>query len=112
MKEITWNEFETVELRVGTVIKVEDYPEARNPAYKITVDFGEAIGIKKSSAQVTDFYGKDELMGKQIIGVVNFPKKQIGKFMSEFLLTGFYDENKKVILAVPDKKIHNGAKLG
>jgi tRNA-binding protein len=92
-KEITWSEFESVELRVGTIIRAEDYPEARKPAYKIWVDFGSEIGIKQSSAQITVHYTREELIGKQIIGVVNFPVKQIGKFMSEFLCTGFYRED-------------------
>ena len=112
MKEITWNDFEMIELRTGTVIQVEDFPEARNPAYKITVDFGEEIGIRKTSAQVTDLYSKEDLLGKQISGVVNFPKKQIGPFMSEFLLTGFIQKDKSVVLCVPDKKCENGLKLG
>lgn len=96
-----------VELRSWTVINVEDFPEARNSAYKITVDFWEKIWIKKSSAQVTDLYSKQDLLGKQILWVVNFPKKQIGKFMSEFLLTWFVQDDKSVVLAVPDKKIEN-----
>ncbi|MDA3840589.1 MAG: tRNA-binding protein [Patescibacteria group bacterium] len=111
MKEITWNEFDRVELCVGTIIEVNDFPEARKPAYKITVDFGEEIGIKKSSAQITELYTKDELAGKQIIGVVNFPPKQIGPFISEFLITGFVQDGGEVVLAVPDKKLVNGKKL-
>lgn len=111
MKEITWNEFEIVELRSWTVIDVQDYPEARNPAYKITVDFGKEIWIKKTSAQVTDLYSIDELLWKQITWVVNFPNKQIGKFMSEFLLTWFIQEDNTVVLAVPDKKIDDWLKL-
>ena len=110
-KQISWDEFEKVELRVGTIINVEDFPEARKPAYKVTVDFGEEIGIKKSSAQITDLYSKEDLMGKQIIGVVNFPPKQIGPFTSEFLMTGFTQENGEVVLAVPDKVSINGVKL-
>ncbi|MFQ5934847.1 MAG: tRNA-binding protein [Acidiferrobacterales bacterium] len=112
MKEISWGDFEKVELRVGTVIKVEDFPEARKPAYKVTADFGEEIGVKKASAQITHVYGKDELIGKQIVGVVNFPSKQIGPMRSEFLLTGFYREDGAVVIAVPDKDVPNGAKLG
>ena len=111
MKEITWNDFEAVELRTGTIIEVEDFPEAKNPAHKVKADFGEEIGIKKSSAQITHLYTKEELLGKQIIGVVNFPPKQIGPFRSEFLITGFFQEDKSVILAVPDKKVANGLKL-
>lgn len=112
MKSISWNDFEQVELRIGTVLEVSDFPEARKPAYKLIVDFGDEIGIRKSSAQITHHYSKEELVGKQVIGVVNFPKKQIGPFISECLVTGFYDEDGKVILAIPDKPIKNGSKLG
>lgn len=112
MKEISWNDFEQVELRTGTITDVDDFPEARKPAYKLTIDFGEEVGIRTSSAQITFHYTKEELVGKQIIGVVNFPKKQIGPFMSECLVTGFYDSNGEVILALPDKKVANGSKLG
>jgi len=111
MEQITWNEFERVEIRVGTIIDVQDYPEAKIPAYKITADFGNEIGIKKSSARITTLYTKEELLNKQIIGVVNFPPKQIGPFSSEFLCAGFYREDKSVVLAVPDKEIPNGSKL-
>lgn len=112
MKEISWNEFEQVELRVGTVVEVEDFPEARKPAYKIKVDFGGDIGVKKTSAQVVALYTKEELLGRQIIGVVNFPVKQIGPVRSEFLLTGFYRDAETVVLAVPEREVPNGAKLG
>ena len=112
MKEITWKEFENVELRVGTILSVEDFPAARKPAYILTVDFGNEIGIKKSSAQITHHYSKEHLIGKQVVGVVNFPEKQIGPMMSQCLITGFYDENGHVILAVPDKSLPNGKKLG
>ena len=112
MNNITWQEFEKVELRVGTILQAEDFPEAKIPAYKITVDFGAEIGIKKSSARITNLYTKEELINKKIIGVVNFPPKQIGPFISEFLCTGFYREDGSVVLAVPDKEIENGAKLG
>jgi tRNA-binding protein len=111
MKQISWTDFEQIELRVGTIIEVEDFPEARKPAYKVKVDFGPDIGVKKSSAQVTDFYSKEELLGKQIVGVVNFPPKQIGPMRSEFLLTGFYRDD-GVVLAVPEREVPNGAKLG
>lgn len=107
---ITWDDFEKVELRVGTIIEVADFPEARKPAYKMVVDFGDEVGVKKTSAQITGLYTKEELVGKQIVGVVNFPVKQIGPFQSEFLCTGFYRED-GVVLAVPDKNIENGAKL-
>ena len=112
MKEISWNDFEQVELRVGKVIGVRDFPEARKPAYIVSVDFGPEIGIKKSSAQVTDLYTKDNLMGRQIVAVVNFPPKQIGPFMSEFLLTGFTREDGSVILAIPEREAELGSKLG
>lgn len=112
MKKINWQEFEQVELRVGTILEVENFPEARKPAYKLKIDFGEEIGIRKSSAQITHHYTKEELKGKQIIGVVNFPDKQIGPFISECLITGFYDKNGHVVLAIPDKEINNGVKLG
>lgn len=111
MKEISWSDFESVELRVGTVVKTEAFPEARKPAYKLWVDFGDEIGVKQSSAQITDHYTKEDLVGKQIIGVVNFPPKQIGPFMSEFLTTGFIQDDGTVILARPDKNVTNGSKL-
>lgn len=110
MQEITWTDFEKVELRVGTVLEAADFPEARRPAYKLTVDFGE-FGLKKSSAQITKHYTKEALIGQQVIGVINFPKKQIGPFMSEFLVTGFADENGDIVLATVDKKLPNGSKL-
>lgn len=111
MEKISWQDFEKVELRVGTIIEADDFPEARKPAYKLLVDFGPDIGIKKSSAQITHHYTKEQLIGKQIVGVVNFPEKQIGPFMSQCLVTGFYDESGNVVLGVPDKKIENGKKL-
>ncbi len=111
MEEISWKDSEKIELRVGTIIEVLDFPEARKPAYKLFIDFGNEIGIKKSSAQITDLYSKKDLLNKQIIAVVNFPPKQIGTFMSECLVTGFVQENKNVVLAVPDKKVKNGTKL-
>ena len=111
MQEITWQEFENVELRVGTVVRAEPYPEARKPAYKVWVDFGPEIGEKKSSAQITSHYTPEELIGRQVVGVVNFPVKQIGKFASEFLLTGFPRQDGSIILAVPDKDVPNGSKL-
>ena len=111
MEQISWNDFEKVELRVGTIISVEDFPEAKKSAYKITADFGE-FGTKKSSAQIVTLYTKEELVGKKILGVINFPNKQIGPFQSEFLTTGFYREDGSVVLAVPDKEVPNGSKLG
>lgn len=112
MDQISWNDFERVELRVGTIISVDDFPEARKAAYKIKADFGDEIGVKQSSAQITTHYSKDELLGKQIIGVINFPPKQIGPFVSEFLVTGFYREDGSVILVMPERRVPNGAKLG
>lgn len=108
---ITWEEFEKVEIRVGTIVEVEDFPEARRPAYKIKVDLGEELGVKKSSAQVTELYTKEELRGLQVICVCNFPPKQIGKYMSEVLVTGFYTDEKKVVLSTVERKVPNGARL-
>ena len=110
MEEIGWADFERVEIRVGTVMDVEQFPEARSPAYKLLVDFGEA-GVKKSSAQITRLYGREELVGKQVIGVLNFPRKQIGRFFSEVLITGFADETGAIVLAVPERPVPNGARL-
>ena len=112
MQQISWDQFEAVEIRVGRITEVEDFPEARKPAYKITVDFGPEFGIRRSSAQLVDLYTKDELLGRQIVGVVNFPPKQIGPMRSEFLVTGFYLEDGSVILAVPEREAPLGAKLG
>jgi tRNA-binding protein len=112
MESITWADFERVELRVGTVVAAEDFPEARKPAYKLTVDFGEEVGVRRSSVQITALYSKEELVGKQVIGIVNFPGKRIGPFLSECLITGFYREDGTVVLAVPDKPVPDGSKLG
>ena len=111
MKDISLDEFKAVELRAGRVLKVEAFPEARKPAWKISVDFGSSIGIKKTSAQITDLYSPEDLVGRQIIGVVNFPPRQIGPFMSEFLLTGFYRDDGSVVIAVPEREVPDGAKL-
>lgn len=111
MKTIEWSDFEKVELRCGTVVRVEDFPEARRPAYKLWVDFGPEIGTRKSSAQITAHYSKEELMGRQVMAVVNFPPKQIGPIRSECLVTGFHDENGDVVLVGPDQSVPNGAKL-
>lgn len=111
MSGIDWKDFQKVEIRVGTIIDAQDFPEARKPAYKLQVDFGQEIGIKKSSAQVTDLYTKKDLLGKQVVAVVNFPPKQVGPIMSECLVTGFHREDGEVVLAVPDKSVQNGARL-
>jgi tRNA-binding protein len=111
MAQISWQDFEKVELCVGTIISAEEFPEARKPAYKLKVDFGNRIGVRRSSAQITDLYKVDELPGKQVIAVVNFPVKQIGPFLSECLVTGFVQEDGSVILAVPDKPAVNGQRL-
>lgn len=112
MTPISWQDFDKVDLRTGTIIEARSFPEARKPAYILTVDFGGAIGLRKSSAQITHLYTPDELVGKQIIAVVNFPPKQIGPLMSECLVTGFTQEDGSVVLAVPDKVAENGLKLG
>ena len=112
MEQISWTDFEKVELRAGTVVEVKEFPEARKPALILKIDFGEEIGIKHSSAQIRDLYSPLDLLGKQVICVLNFPPKRIGPFISECLLTGLYREDGKVVLAVPDKKVHKGARLG
>ena len=112
MENISWTDFEKIELRAGTVVEVEKFPEARKPAFKLKVDFGEEIGIKQASAQITDHYTAEGLPGKQVICVVNFPPKQIGPFVSECLVTGLYREDGSVVLAVPDHEVSNGAKFG
>ena len=111
MEIISWGDFEKVELRAGTIIKVEDFPEARKPAYKLEIDFGPEIGIKKSSAQITTLYTKEKLLGKQIVGVINFPPKQIGPFISECLTTGFADKDGNVVLTMIEREVANGTKM-
>ena len=108
---INYQDFEKVDIRVGEIIKVEDFPEARKPAYKLEIDFGTEIGIKKSSVQITKNYNRDELLGKQVIGVVNFPPKQIGPFISEVLTLGLPDENGDVVILSPTKKVPKGGKM-
>ena len=109
---LTWEEFEKIEMRVGTILEVNDFPEAHKPAYQLTVDFGKEIGIRKTSAQITQLYTKEVLEGRQIVAVVNFPKKQIGKFMSECLVLGAVGEGGDVILLAPDFKAANGLRIG
>jgi tRNA-binding protein len=111
MQPITWSDFTRVELRAGTIIEVLDFPEARKPAWKLRIDFGPEIGVRQSSAQITALYPKEALVGRQIVGVVNFPPKQIGPFVSEVLVTGFHDEEGRVVLIGPDRRVPNGAKL-
>ncbi|MFV8353615.1 tRNA-binding protein [Flavobacterium sp. XS2P14] len=112
MENLTWTEFEKVEMRVGTILEVNDFPEARKPAYQLTIDFGVTIGILKTSAQITKRYQKEDLRLRQIVAVVNFPKKQIGKFMSECLVLGAVGAEGDVILLAPDFKIENGLRIG
>lgn len=111
METIAWNDFVKVELRVGRVIEAQPFPEARKPAYVLLVDFGGEIGIRKSSAQITDLYDCQELVGKLVVAVINFPKKQIGPLRSECLVTGFHDEQGRVALCVPDRTVPLGTKL-
>ena len=112
METISWEDFSRVELRVGRVVDARVFAEARKPAYVLQIDFGAELGIRKSSAQITKLYAPEELVGKLVVGVVNFPKKQIGPLMSECLVTGFYDADGDVALCVPDKPVPLGAKLG
>ena len=109
---ITWSDFEKIDMRVGTIVEAEQFPEAKKPAYKLTIDFGEEIGMKRSSAQITRNYEPDSLLGKQVIAVVNFPAKQIGPFMSECLVMGSYESKDEILLITPDQKATNGTKIG
>lgn len=109
---ITWQDFEKVAMRVGTIITVNDFPTARKPAYQLTIDFGPSVGIRKSSAQITKRYTKEALLGKQIIAVVNFSKKQIGNFMSECLVLGAVGEENDIVLLTPEVQVNNGLAIG
>ncbi|MFC0775652.1 tRNA-binding protein [Terrimonas alba] len=109
---ISWDDFEKIDIRVGTIVEVNDFPKARKPAYKLVVDFGNEIGLKRSSAQITALYTREELLNRQVIAVVNFPPKKIADFVSECLVLGVYDENKNVILLQPGKPVTNGMKVG
>lgn len=108
---ITWNDFEKVEIRTGTILIAEDFPNAKKPAYKLTIDFGE-LGIKKSSAQITSHYSKEELTGKQIVAIINFPAKQIANFFSECLVLGAIQKDGSIILLHTEKTVENGLKVG
>ena len=109
---LTWKEFEKVEMRIGTIIEVTDFPKARNPSYKLKIDFGRELGIKNSSAQITKRYTKEDLQGKQVVAVVNFPKKQIATFMSECLVLGAVGDNNDIVLLNPDFQVENGLRVG
>ncbi len=109
---ITWSDFEKIDMRAGTIIEVDDFPKARKPAFKLLIDFGEEIGTKRSSAQITAHYTKEDLLNRKVIAVVNFPPKQIANFTSECLVLGVYDENKDVILLQPERTVKNGMKIG
>lgn len=108
---ITWQDFEKIDIRIGTIIEANDFPEAKNPAFQLKIDFGEKVGILKSSAQITQIYSKESLIGKQVVAVVNFPKKQIGKFMSECLVLGSVGVENEIVLLSSDLKVENGLKI-
>ena len=110
--EISWNDFEKIDIRVGTIIEVKEFPRAKKPAYQLAIDFGSGTGIKHSSAQLTTLYQKEELINKQVIAVINFPKKNIAGFMSECLVMGVYNENNDVIILQPERPVQNGCRIG
>ena len=112
MQQISWSDFEKIDIRTGTIIKAEEFKEARKPAYKLIIDFGAELGIKRSSAQITHHYSIQDLEGSQVIAVINFPPKQIATFISECLVLGVYDENKEVVLLQPRHTLANGLKIG
>ena len=111
METISWQDFEKVQIRVGTILKVNDFPNARNPAYQLEIDFGAELGVKKSSAQITQLYEKETLIGKQVVAVVNFPVKQIANFFSECLVLGVVGDNKEIVLLQPDRIVENGKRI-
>jgi len=108
---VGWSDFEKIDIRVGTILEINDFPKAKRPAWQLTVDFGE-LGIKKSSAQITELYEQQELIGRQVLAVVNFPPKQIANFFSECLVLGVYTDKKEVVLIGPDRRVDNGWKVG
>ncbi|MGN6418031.1 MAG: tRNA-binding protein [Pseudobacter sp.] len=108
---ITWDDFEKIDMRIGTIMEVTDFPKAKKPAYQITVDFGE-LGLKKTSAQITALYDRESLIGRQVVAIVNFPPKQIANFFSECLIMGVYTDKKDVVLLQPERKVENGWKIG
>lgn len=112
MDTISWDDFEKIDIRVGTIISAQPFAKAKKPAYQLSIDFGAKLGIKKSSAQITDLYTLQELEGRQVIAVVNFPPKQIANFISECLVLGVYTEEKQVVLLQPAQKVSNGLKIG
>lgn len=112
MAEISWSDFEKVEMRIGTITEVSDFPEARNPAYKLVIDFGPEIGIRKSSAQITKRYSEEDLLNKQVVAVINFPKKQIASFMSECLVLGAVGDKNDIVLLQPGLQVENGLRVG
>lgn len=109
---ISWNDFEKIDIRAGTIIEVKDFPKAKKPAYQLLIDFGEELGVKRSSAQITAHYSTTELVNRQVIAVINFPPKQIADFISECLVLGVYDENNNVVLLAPGKLVKNGCRIG
>ena len=111
MKNINWDNFKEIDMRIGTIIEVNDFPEALNPAFQLKIDLGKEVGVKQSSAQITDIYNKSDLLGKQVIVVVNLEPKKIGPFISDCLVTGFYINDKSVVLASADRKVQNGTRL-
>lgn len=112
MSTISWSDFEKIDIRCGTIVEVKDFPKARKPSFQLWIDFGSDLGVKRSSAQVTHFYKKEELLNRQVIAVTNFPPKQIADFFSECLVLGVYDENKNVILLQPERAVNNGQRIG